>query len=258
METLRKIRSGESPHLAGWGLALCAVVFAGFAFPAVAQKTNQQRAQNYWGDKAAALANAGDRLEDLDISPVAEDYAELTLRSDLETPFQRDAYMLKTAVPISLRARQTALALKAEHVCLSEAVFYEARSEKTAGQKAVAEVILNRVRSKHYPDSVCGVVYQGSERRTGCQFSFTCDGSLDEVPSGKAWTRAQDIASLMLSSPVRKITQGATHYHTQNVQPVWSESLKLTKTIGTHKFYRTRWRERFTPSAALAVAPPSP
>ena len=241
METLRKIRIGESPHLAGWGLTLCAVIFAGFAFPAIAQKTNQQRLQR-----------------DLNISPLAEDYAELALREDLNGPFRRDAYVLKASSPISVRARKTAAALQAEHVCLSEAVFYEARSEKTAGQKAVAEVILNRVRSKHYPGSVCGVVYQGSERRTGCQFSFTCDGSLSEVPSGKAWNRAQHIASLMLSSPVRKITQGATHYHTQDVQPVWSETLKLTKTIGTHKFYRTRWRERFTPSAALAVAPPSP
>lgn len=122
--------------------------------------------------------------------------------------------------------------------CLAQAVYYEARGETQRGQIAVAEVIMNRVRSGHYPNSVCGVVYQGSHRSTGCQFTFTCDGSLNSRPRGRAWDRAQRVATAVLSGYTRPITQGATHYHTLAVNPVWNSGLVETTKIESHVFYR--------------------
>ena len=125
-----------------------------------------------------------------------------------------------------------------EHRCLSEAIFYEARSESVTGQMAVAEVIYNRVRDHRYPNSVCEVVYQGSERTTGCQFSFTCDGSMNRGPRGWTWDRAQTIASHVMMGLAKPQTGNATHYHTDYVDPVWNKQLVHTETIGTHIFYR--------------------
>lgn len=123
--------------------------------------------------------------------------------------------------------------------CLAEAVYYEARSESVLGQRAVAEVVMNRVRHPHYPKTICGVVYQGQlNADTGCQFSFTCDGSLHHKPRGIAWDRARDVAlhTMMHLSP--PITRKATHYHTDYVDPYWSAGLIETTVIGSHIFYR--------------------
>ena len=131
----------------------------------------------------------------------------------------------------------------AEQQCLAEAVYYEARSESEKGQKAVAEVVLNRVESKFYPDTVCGVVYQGQQRalaqgKKNCQFSFTCDGSMERwSPVGEHWETAQHIAHIALDGGFKKLTKDATHYHTNYVRPGWSRRLKRVTTIGTHKFY---------------------
>lgn len=122
--------------------------------------------------------------------------------------------------------------------CLAQAIYYEARGESQRGQIAVAEVIMNRARSGHYPSSVCGVVYQGSHRSTGCQFTFTCDGSLNQRPRGRAWDRAQRVATAVMSGYTRPITQGATHYHTHAVNPVWNSGLVETTNIESHVFYR--------------------
>ena len=124
--------------------------------------------------------------------------------------------------------------------CLAQAVWYEAASEGEAGQRAVAQVVLNRVAHPNWPNSVCGVVYQGSERSTGCQFSFTCDGSLARKASGASWRRAQVIASAALSGSVYAPIGHATHYHTLWVNPVWASSLDHIGTIGAHRFYRNR------------------
>ncbi|MBA4010110.1 MAG: cell wall hydrolase [Erythrobacter sp.] len=124
--------------------------------------------------------------------------------------------------------------------CLAQAVWYEAASESEAGQRAVAQVVLNRVAHPSWPSSVCGVVYQGSERSTGCQFTFTCDGSLARRPSGASWARAQRIADEALSGSVYAPVGLATHYHTLWVNPYWSSSLDHIGTIGAHRFYRTR------------------
>ncbi|MCL9981786.1 MAG: cell wall hydrolase [Erythrobacter sp.] len=124
--------------------------------------------------------------------------------------------------------------------CLAQAVWYEAASESEAGQRAVAQVVLNRVAHPAWPNSVCGVVYQGSERRTGCQFTFTCDGSLARRPSGTTWARAQRIAAEALAGSVYAPVGHATHYHTLWVNPYWAGSLDHLGTIGAHRFYRLR------------------
>ncbi|MBU2339648.1 MAG: cell wall hydrolase [Alphaproteobacteria bacterium] len=126
--------------------------------------------------------------------------------------------------------------------CLSMAVYYEAASESYDGQRAVAQVVLNRVAHPAYPASVCGVVFQGSERTTGCQFTFTCDGSLVRQPSRSSWATAQSVALSALSGQVFAPVGTATHYHTHAVNPYWASSLDLIGSIGAHRFYR--WKGR--------------
>ncbi|GGB63802.1 MULTISPECIES: cell wall hydrolase [Henriciella] len=122
--------------------------------------------------------------------------------------------------------------------CLAEAVYYEARSESTAGQLAVAEVIMNRVKDHRYPNTACDVVYQGATRTTGCQFTFTCDGALERKPRGSKWEAAKAIAAHIYLNLDEKRTAGATHYHATYVNPVWNSGLIKTSKIGTHIFYR--------------------
>jgi spore germination cell wall hydrolase CwlJ-like protein len=123
--------------------------------------------------------------------------------------------------------------------CLAEAVYYEARSESEDGQRAVAQVVLNRVRHPAYPGSVCGVVYQGPLRAGGgCQFTFTCDGSLVRLPFGEDWARARRIATEALAGFVYAPVGLATNYHTHQVLPDWAFRLAKTNVIGNHIFYR--------------------
>lgn len=123
--------------------------------------------------------------------------------------------------------------------CLTEAIYYEARSESEDGQRAVAQVVLNRVRHPSYPASVCGVVYQGSERRTGCQFSFTCDGSMARgVADGASWSRAERIATSALRGSVFRPVGLSLNYHTTAIRPYWAPSLVRHAVIGAHIFYR--------------------
>jgi hypothetical protein len=136
--------------------------------------------------------------------------------------------------------------------CLTAAIYYEAASESDDGQRAVAQVVLNRVRHPTFPNSVCGVVYQGSERSSGCQFSFTCDGSLLRTPSFSGWARARRLASAALAGSVYAPVGHATHYHTHQVLPYWASSLVKSAVIGAHIFYR--WNGVWgTPAAFKAV-----
>jgi spore germination cell wall hydrolase CwlJ-like protein len=151
---------------------------------------------------------------------------------------ERDTMAIKGLADFTAENLGFAAHEQAELDCLAEAVYYEARSESAKGQMAVAEVVLNRVRDPNFPKTVCGVVFQGRYRTTGCQFTFTCDGSLRVKPRGEAWDRARAVAlhvSMGLSKP---ITNKATHYHTDYVNPYWSPGLVETATIGTHIFYR--------------------
>jgi spore germination cell wall hydrolase CwlJ-like protein len=123
--------------------------------------------------------------------------------------------------------------------CLAQAVYYEARSESEGGQRAVAQVVLNRVRHPAWPNSVCGVVYQGPMRAGGgCQFTFTCDGSLAVRPGGPNWAAAQRIAMEALGGRGYDPVGLSTHYHTSAVFPAWAPRLTKTAVIGAHIFYR--------------------
>lgn len=128
--------------------------------------------------------------------------------------------------------------------CLTQAVYYEAASESAVGQRAVAQVVLNRVRDPRYPSSVCGVVYQGSERRTGCQFTFTCDGALARKPDPFLYARARYVAVAALSGQVEPLVGLATHYHTRQVVPYWRTDLVKLRTVGAHIFYGWQGREK--------------
>ena len=150
--------------------------------------------------------------------------------------------------------------------CLTAAIYYEAASESEDGQRAVAQVVLNRVRHPTYPNSVCGVVYQGSERTTGCQFSFTCDGSLARIPSIAGWARARRIAAAALAGSVYAPVGHSTHYHTTQVLPYWASTLAKTAVIGAHIFYRwnggwgtpAAFRQRYAGAEPLPGPKPRP
>jgi hypothetical protein len=122
--------------------------------------------------------------------------------------------------------------------CLTEAIYYEARSESEDGQRAVAQVVLNRVRHPSYPNSVCGVVYQGSARTTGCQFTFTCDGSMYGAVDPYAWETARRIATAALRGSVYRPVGLALNYHTTAIRPYWAPSLEPQAVVGAHIFYR--------------------
>ena len=122
--------------------------------------------------------------------------------------------------------------------CLTEAIYHEARGESIEGQFAVAEVILNRVDMPEYPNTICGVVRQGTGRLHACQFSYTCDGRPTTMHDPAARTRAGRIAHLMIEGAPRELTEGASHFHTVNVQPAWARVFARTVRIGTHIFYR--------------------
>ena len=122
--------------------------------------------------------------------------------------------------------------------CLTGAVYYEAGNESEDGQRSVAQVVLNRVRHPAFPSTVCGVVYQGSTRATGCQFTFTCDGSLQRRPDIAGWNRARRIAEAALNGAVYGPVGLATHYHAYYVVPYWASTLAKSAVVGAHLFYR--------------------
>ena len=182
---------------------------------------------------AASLASAPlPTPEPLLLQPVAPDTA---MAMNAAIPLS-ESYN-PPARPFGFRTRSAVDRMRSLE-CLTAAVYYEAASESDDGQRAVAQVVLNRVRHPAYPGSVCGVVYQGSERSSGCQFSFTCDGSLLRTPSVAGWARARRIAAAALSGSVFAPVGHATHYHTHQVLPHWAPSLVKSAVIGAHIFYR--------------------
>ena len=139
--------------------------------------------------------------------------------------------------------------------CLTQAVYYEARGEGLDGQRAVAQVVLNRVRHAAFPKTICGVVFQGAGRRTGCQFSFTCDGSMRARVNPVAWARARDIAGKALSGSVFAPVGNATHFHTTAVAPGWRMSMTRVSQVGSHLFYRFGGRSGSTAAFSYAARP---
>ena len=140
------------------------------------------------------------------------------------------------ALPFAFAGDKAARARALE--CLASAVYYEAGSQSDDGERAVAQVVLNRVRHPAFPSTVCDVVYQGSTRPTGCQFTFTCDGSLYRQPDLAGWRRAYRIAEQALGGYVFAPVGWATHYHANYVVPYWAPTLAKNAVVGDHIFYR--------------------
>jgi len=151
---------------------------------------------------------------------------------------------LTVPVPDPGRALLTASATQpkprgqANWQCLAEAIYFEARSEPRDGQRAVAEVILNRVESSRFPNSVCRVISQGAHKRHRCQFSYNCDGVPEYIKEPRAYNVAVKLAKEMLAAETRPLTKGATHYHATYVRPAWSRQLTRTARYGSHYFYK--------------------
>ena len=121
--------------------------------------------------------------------------------------------------------------------CLASATYYEAGNQDADGERAVAQVVLNRVRHPAFPASICRVVYEGSTRSTGCQFTFTCDGSLNRRPDADGWRRSMAVAEAALSGFVYAPVGWATHYHANYVVPYWASSMSKSAVVGDHLFY---------------------
>lgn len=130
----------------------------------------------------------------------------------------------------------------AEFRCLAEALYFEARGESVKGQFAVAEVIMNRVKSARFPGTLCGVINQGTGRKYQCQFTYTCDGHKEVVNEPRAWARVAKVARAIIDGTAPKLTDGATHYHTTAVSPKWANVYTKTARIGQHLFYRHTWK----------------
>jgi len=129
--------------------------------------------------------------------------------------------------------------LLAEHKCLSEALYYEARGEGAGGQKAVAEVVFHRMNHGNYGHSICAVVYEGKDH-PGCQFSFTCNGEMRRPKQMAAWQQSEALAVQILTGqvPLKNATGGALNYHAVSVAPDWADTMDKTTQIGNHVFYR--------------------
>jgi spore germination cell wall hydrolase CwlJ-like protein len=198
-------------------------------------------ARQLWAVEDPLIADAG---AGSDASPEA---AERFSARALKALSWDAARLVNASIPISRQANPAAPAFRlpagdedrARAVqCLTEAVYYEAAYESADGQAAVAQVVLNRLRHPVYPKTVCGVVYQGHERPTGCQFTFTCDGALARAPVEPLWSRARQVAERALNGHVAQSVGNATHYHADYVVPYWLPSLAKVARIGTHVFYR--------------------
>ncbi len=231
--------------------AVACIAAAAVAMPVIAHRAAEQRDGAEWAARSSAFqaqqqAIFGDPSARVELTALRIGDG---LRARGQAPLFTDgtdthAMLVQAALRGPLAPSGDAAQVTQQQInprelhCLSEAVYYEARGETYRGQLAVAEVVMNRVKSGIYPHSVCGVVYQGSQRDIGCQFTFTCDGSLDRRPRGGAWERAQHVATQVMLGYARPITHRATHYHTVAVNPIWSAGLVETASIGSHVFYR--------------------
>ncbi len=201
------------------------------AMMALAKRHDGVASKDYWGRVPGWESYNLARLPVLGVGTMTEDEARLVnalQKVSSEPPPPARPFILKASV------EDRAAAIK----CLTQAIYYEAAVEPVEGQRAVAQTVLNRVRHPGYPKSVCGVVYQGALRQTGCQFSFTCVGSLARVPNALIWSRAERLAIEALGGHVETSVGTATHYHADYVSPYWAPTLYKIAQIGRHIFYR--------------------
>lgn len=182
----------------------------------------------------AELTNGLEGVSPAALEPLSIDEARA---ANSRAPFSSDNHEVASPLFWPLAPEQFSDRASATD-CLTAAIYYEAASEPLAGKRAVAQVVLNRVRHPAFPNSVCGVVMQGATRKTGCQFTFTCDGSLFRAPSRRGWESARQVALAALSGVVEPSVGMATHYHADYVRPYWASSLDKVAAIGTHLFYR--------------------
>lgn len=182
----------------------------------------------------AESTNGLDGVSPAALEPLSSDEARA---ANLRAPFSPDRNEIASPLFWPLAPERFSDRASATD-CLTAAIYYEAASEPLAGKRAVAQVVLNRVRHPAFPNSVCGVVMQGATRKTGCQFTFTCDGSLYRTPSRRGWEAARQVALAALSGVVEPSVGMATHYHADYVRPYWASSLDKVAVIGTHLFYR--------------------
>ena len=222
---LRLVRAHPSETV----IALGVLAFSAAAFASVANLTP---ATTPLAPPTATTAVAPPAVPDMSVKSIAPEQA---LAINQETPVTAAAG--PAAAPFAL-GRASGFARDEALNCLSQAIYYEAGQESDDGQRAVAQVVLNRVRHPAFPASVCSVVYQGSTRPTGCQFTFTCDGSLARRPERAGWDRARRVAAAALQGSVYAGVGVATHYHADYVVPVWSASLAKSDVVGAHLFYR--------------------
>jgi spore germination cell wall hydrolase CwlJ-like protein len=209
--------------------------------------------------KAAQLINATTGAQAVDFQAIG-DQAKLI---NAALPFAGGPLHAASPFAIAGSATDHSRAL----LCMTQAVYYEAGFEPLEGRRAVAQVVLNRMRHPAFPKSVCGVVYQGAGSGV-CQFTFVCDGSLYRAPARDAWLRAEEIARQALAGYVETTVGEATHYHADYVAPRWAPMLAKVAQIGQHIFYRWpgAWGQpaAFTgryigePRDPLSLRPPKP
>ena len=221
--------------MASAAVAVCATGGAAFADVTVSQSNSpdlgmaEQIASLMGAERATVGAVPQERMAALAIGPKKKTPGVAATQSEPARPelIRYDESFLAT---------QPAPKGDAQWQCLQQALYFEARGESLKGQYAVAEVILNRVDSREYPNSVCAVVTQGNSN--GCQFSYVCDGNSDVMRDRQAADKAGRIARIMLSGAPRGLTAGATHFHTRAVNPRWAHQFPRTASIGAHLFYR--------------------
>lgn len=166
--------------------------------------------------------------------------AQLTALTTLPAPAERDVATSpkKIGYNAGFLTSMPAASGGAQWRCLAEALYFEARGETVEGLFAVGEVILNRVDSAAYPDTLCGVINQGTGRKYACQFTYTCDGVPEVIAEKAAWQRVGKVARLLIDGAPRELTDGATHYHTTAVSPSWARRFPKVAQYGVHLFYR--------------------
>ncbi|MEQ1688693.1 MAG: cell wall hydrolase [Sphingopyxis sp.] len=198
-------------------------------------------------DFAAAQAIDAELPDPLSVQALGE--ADPTAPAPGPAALRQEAYVGPAAQRTIFRGATSTDTARA-HYCLTAALYYEAASESDDGMRGVAQVVLNRVRHPSFPGSVCGVVFQGSQRAIVCQFTFSCDGAMARAPSRPNWSRASRIAAEALAGRTFPAVGLATHYHTQAIWPSWGRSLAMTNIIGAHIFHR--WRGRWGTPAAFS------
>ena len=220
----------------GIGLGLGATYLAAGMAGHVAERAHAERMAD-----AASTGYAGSYLE-------AQGRG---LRIGLERYGLRDDVDARIVAARFANDRGAAKALRrADLECMTDAVYYEARGESPRGQAAVAQVVMNRVAHPAFPKTVCGVVFQGAGR-SGCQFSFTCDGSMKRIREAAAWDRARAVAKRALTGVAVADVGRATHFHTTSVSPFWAPSMLRVAQVGTHVFYKfSPYRLRGAPSGS--------